>query len=77
MELISYGGLVEYSNDFVEINIDIQNISERIIADIPVKIINVRKIRHCAAKNRGGLTSKRNREFSGEIYNVPKAVSKL
>ena len=43
MELSSYGGLVEYSHDFVEINIDIQNISERIIADIPVKIINVPK----------------------------------
>ena len=43
MELNSYGGLVEYSHDFVEINIDIQNISERIIADIPVKIINVPK----------------------------------
>ena len=43
MKLISYGGLVEYSHDFVEINIDIQNISERIIADIPVKIINVPK----------------------------------
>jgi YbbR domain-containing protein len=46
VELNSYGGLVEYSHDFVEINIDIQNISERIIADIPVEIINVpRKIR--------------------------------
>ena len=43
MKLISYGGLVEYSHDLVEINIDIQNISERIIADIPVKIINVPK----------------------------------
>ena len=43
VELNSYGGLVEYSHDFVEINIDIQNISERIIADIPVKIINVPK----------------------------------
>mgnify|MGYP001245214302 FL=1 len=41
VELNSYGGLVEYSHDFVEINIDVQNISERIIADIPVKIINV------------------------------------
>ena len=43
MELNSFGGLVEYSHNFVEINIDIQNISERIIADIPVKIINVPK----------------------------------
>ena len=43
MQLNSFGGLVEYSHNFVEISIDIQNISERIIADIPVKIINVPK----------------------------------
>ena len=43
MQLSSFGGLVEYSHNFVEISIDIQNISERIIADIPVKIINVPK----------------------------------
>ena len=43
IQLNSFGGLVEYSHNFVEISIDIQNISERIIADIPVKIINVPK----------------------------------
>ena len=37
----SLGRLIEYSSKTVDINLDIQNISERIIADIPVRVINV------------------------------------
>ena len=37
----SLGRLIEYSTNSVEISLDIQNISERIIADVPVKVINI------------------------------------
>ena len=37
----SLGRLIEYSSNTVQINLDIQNISERIIADIPVYVVNV------------------------------------
>ncbi len=40
-EIQSLGRLIEYSSNFIEITLDIQDISERIIADIPVKVINV------------------------------------
>jgi hypothetical protein len=39
--LISLGKLIKYSSDFVAIELDIQQISERIIANIPVKIVDV------------------------------------
>jgi len=37
----SLGRLIEYSTNSVEISLDIQNISERIIADVPVNVINI------------------------------------
>jgi len=40
-EIQSLGRLIEYSSNSIEITLDIQDISERIIADIPVKVINV------------------------------------
>lgn len=41
IKIQSLGRLIEYSSKTVGINLDIQNISERIIADIPVRVINV------------------------------------
>ena len=41
IKIQSLGRLIEYSSKTVEINLDIQNISERIIADIPVRVVNV------------------------------------
>jgi len=41
IKIKSLGRLIEYSSKTVGINLDIQNISERIIADIPVRVINV------------------------------------
>ena len=41
IKINSFGRLIEYSHNHVEIKIDIQSISERIIADIPVKVINI------------------------------------
>lgn len=41
MPLKSLGRLIEYSQDEIEITLDVQEISERIIADIPVKITNI------------------------------------
>ena len=41
IKIQSLGRLIKYSSETVEINLDIQNISERIIADIPVRVINV------------------------------------
>ena len=43
IKIQSLGRLVEYSNNVVKIDFDIQNISERIIADIPVIVINIPK----------------------------------
>ncbi len=43
IEIESLGGLIEYSTDLVSVNLNIQEISERIIVDIPVKVINIRK----------------------------------
>ena len=40
-EIQSLGRLIEYSPNIVEISLDIQDISERIIADIPVMVINI------------------------------------
>ena len=40
-EIQSLGRLIEYSLTSIEITFDIQDISERIIADIPVRVINV------------------------------------
>ena len=37
----SLGRLIEYSTNSVEISLDIQNISERIIVDVPVNVINI------------------------------------
>ncbi|MEL1231506.1 MAG: hypothetical protein VXA26_09350, partial [Candidatus Neomarinimicrobiota bacterium] len=37
----SLGRLIKYSTDYVEISLDIQNISERIIADVPVIVVNI------------------------------------
>tara|TARA_B100000212_G_scaffold28104_1_gene18570 strand:+ start:193 stop:1164 length:972 start_codon:yes stop_codon:yes gene_type:complete len=39
----SLGRLIEYSTNSVEISLDIQDISERIIVDVPVKIVNIPK----------------------------------
>ena len=39
--LKSLGRVIEYSQDDIEITLDVQEISERIIADIPVKITNI------------------------------------
>ena len=37
----SLGRLIKYSTNSVEISVDIQNISERIIVDVPVIVINI------------------------------------
>ena len=37
----SLGRLIKYSTNYVEISLDIQNISERIIADVPVIVVNI------------------------------------
>ena len=37
----SLGRLIEYSTNSVEISLDIQNISERIIVDVPVIVVNI------------------------------------
>ena len=39
----SLGRLIKYSANSVEISLDIQDISERIIVDVPVKIVNIPK----------------------------------
>ena len=39
--IASLGKLIKYSENFVNINLNIQQISERIIANVPVKIIDV------------------------------------
>ena len=41
IDLVSLGRLVKYSVDKVNIKIDFQEISERIISDIPVTVINI------------------------------------
>ena len=41
IEIQSLGRLIEYSLNTVQLNLDIQNISERIIAGIPVNVVNV------------------------------------
>ena len=41
LKIQSLGRLIKYSSKTVDINLDIQNISERIIADIPVRVINI------------------------------------
>jgi YbbR domain-containing protein len=43
LNIESPGRLIEYSESRVEIRFDIQQISERIIVDIPVKVINIPK----------------------------------
>ena len=43
VEIASYGRLIEYSVDAVEFGINIQEIGERIIVDIPVQVINIPK----------------------------------
>ena len=37
----SLGRLIEYSTNRVKISLDIQNISERIIVDVPVNVVNI------------------------------------
>ena len=37
----SLGRLIKYSTNSVEISLDIQNISERIIVDVPVRVVNI------------------------------------
>ena len=39
--LKSLGRLIEYSQNSIELNLDVQEISERIIVDIPVEVINI------------------------------------
>ena len=41
LDIAILGRLIEYSENEVEINLDIQEISERIIVDIPVRVINI------------------------------------
>ena len=41
IKIQSLGQLIEYSTNNVEISLDIQNISERIIVDVPVNVINI------------------------------------
>ena len=41
IKIKSLGNLINYSNDFVKIKINVQQISERIIVDIPVEILDV------------------------------------
>ena len=43
IKIKSLGRLIEYSTNSVEISLDIQDISERIIVDVPVKIVNIPK----------------------------------
>jgi YbbR domain-containing protein len=46
IKIQSLGRLIKYSTNSVEISLDIQNISERIIVDVPVIVVNVpQKIR--------------------------------
>ena len=46
IKLKSLGRLIDYSEKYINLKIDIQNISERIVADIPVEIISIpQKIR--------------------------------
>ena len=40
IDLISHGRHIDYSKENIQIKIDVQEISERIIVDIPVKVIN-------------------------------------
>ena len=41
IKIQSLGRLIDYSTNSVEISLDIQNISERIIVDVPVNVINI------------------------------------
>lgn len=41
IKMQSLGRLIKYSTNYVEISLDIQNISERIIADVPVIVVNI------------------------------------
>ena len=41
IEIQSLGRLIKYSTNSVEISLDIQNISERIIVDVPVIVVNI------------------------------------
>ena len=41
LDIATLGRLIEYSENEVEINLDIQEISERIIVDIPVRVVNI------------------------------------
>ncbi|MEL1223980.1 MAG: CdaR family protein [Candidatus Neomarinimicrobiota bacterium] len=41
IKIQSLGRLIKYSTNSVEINLDIQNISERIIVDVPVIVVNI------------------------------------
>ena len=41
IETQSLGRLIKYSTNSVEISLDIQNISERIIVDVPVIVVNI------------------------------------
>ena len=41
IEVKSLGKLINYSNDFIKVKINVQQISERIIVDIPVEILDV------------------------------------
>jgi YbbR domain-containing protein len=43
MEIESLGKLINYSHDAVMIKLNIQEIGERIIVDIPVNVINIKK----------------------------------
>ena len=43
VKIKSLGRLIKYSTNSVEISVDIQNISERIIVDVPVIIVNIPK----------------------------------
>ncbi|MEC9376997.1 MAG: hypothetical protein VYC00_02710 [Candidatus Neomarinimicrobiota bacterium] len=43
IRLESHGRLIEYSDNEVVLDVDIQEISERIIVDVPVSVINARK----------------------------------
>lgn len=43
IEIESLGRLIEYSTEAVKIKLNVQEISERIIVDIPVTVINIRK----------------------------------
>jgi hypothetical protein len=43
MEIESLGRLINYSHDAVMIKLNIQEIGERIIVDIPVNVINIKK----------------------------------